>query len=131
MSEGVEITLRVTAYIRRAGRTWSAVAPRFGVASQGRDSEGAKRSLKEALELWVESCVDRGTLEQALREVGFRPTPWGSSTEGSDRVRIRHRPSESQTHEQQVLGTRTEVAISVPAYQAAAFLALSDERPGA
>lgn len=45
-----------------------------GVVSQGKNADDARRCLQEAIELWFESCVERGVLDQALREANFRPT---------------------------------------------------------
>lgn len=45
-----------------------------GVVSQGKTADDARRCLQEAIELWFESCVERGVLDQALREANFRPS---------------------------------------------------------
>jgi predicted RNase H-like HicB family nuclease len=47
-------------------------APEINVGSSGRDIADAQRSLKEAIELWIEGCISMGTLEQVLEEDGFR-----------------------------------------------------------
>ncbi|MBI1950056.1 MAG: type II toxin-antitoxin system HicB family antitoxin, partial [Acidobacteria bacterium] len=38
----------------------------FPVTSQGRKDTEAMANLMEAIQLFVESCLDRGTLEQVL-----------------------------------------------------------------
>lgn len=41
-------------------------------ATQARTKKQALENLREAVELWFESCVSRGVLDQALRESGIR-----------------------------------------------------------
>ena len=54
--------------VRDTSRRWIATRPLIDVASQGTTASDAQRCLQEAVELWFESCVERGVLEQALRE---------------------------------------------------------------
>ena len=117
MAEGVEIRVRVRALLRKEGRLWVAGAPTFGVFSQGATREGAKESLREALGLWIESCVERGTLDKALREVGFRPAAW-EGEEAPEQVQVTVRKPATDS----ILGSESEIEVSIPAYQAAAFL---------
>jgi len=46
--------------------------PPLDITTQGRTEEEAKKNLIEASELFVISCFERGTFEQALRELGWR-----------------------------------------------------------
>jgi len=46
--------------------------PPLDVTTQGRTEAEAKRNLAEACELFVGSCFERGTFEQALRELGWQ-----------------------------------------------------------
>ena len=57
--------------VRRDGDEYVAWCIPLDVYSQGRSKEEAIASLKEAVELWFESCLQRGVLDKALREVGF------------------------------------------------------------
>ena len=54
--------------------TWhiAACAP-LDVASQGHTREEAIRNLEEALSLFLESCLERGTLQQVLGDAGLHP----------------------------------------------------------
>jgi predicted RNase H-like HicB family nuclease len=122
LAERIEIKMLVSAFLKRSGRNWVATAPRFGVVTQGNSRVDAERSLREALELWVESCVERGTLEGALREVGFRPVPAGSGAASADRVQVKV----SRVPASEVIGSESEIEISIPAYQAAIFSQLSN-----
>jgi predicted RNase H-like HicB family nuclease len=45
--------------------------PPLDITTQGRTEAEAKKNLVEASELFVVSCFERGTFEQALRELGW------------------------------------------------------------
>lgn len=47
------------------------VAPELNVSSFGRNLIEAKRSLSEAIEGFLETCRDLGTLEEVLEDAGF------------------------------------------------------------
>ena len=115
MTEVIRLDVRLQGYVRRQGRKWVAVCPSINVVSQGSDQADAQRCLQEAAELWFDSCVERGTLEQALRECGFRPTAWGAPAE--NQVQVTRAASQMD-----VLGNAFDLQVSVPAYQAATFL---------
>ena len=116
MHESVHITVSVRAVMRREGRRWVVGCPKLDIWSQGSTREDAQRCLREAVELWVEDCVSRGTLDQALREVGFHPVLWGTAMVGAaDSV------ANKRTAEEEVIGQDFPLSVSVPAYQAAAF----------
>lgn len=56
----------------RQGDVWVASCPALDVASQGDTEAASLRALEEAIAGWLESCLDRGVLVEALRECGFR-----------------------------------------------------------
>jgi len=78
------------------------------VASQGKSADDAKRCLKEAVEAWFESCIERGVLDQAMRESNFRPLALAGSP---------------QAQESDVRGELFPIKVAIPAYQAAAYVA--------
>lgn len=45
--------------------------PPLDITTQGRTEDQAKKNLIEACELFIVSCFERGTFEQALRELGW------------------------------------------------------------
>ena len=45
--------------------------PELDVSSFGATPEDAKRSLREAVEAFLEGCADLGTLDDILTEAGF------------------------------------------------------------
>ncbi len=114
----MKVTFNLVCTTRRdAENRWVASCPRLDVFSQGPTELQAKAALQEAIELWVESCLERETLEEALVECGF------------------HRISKEeavQSHEVFLIepGSAGDVstfnlALTIPAYQAAAALALA------
>src|SRR4051812_34421332 len=121
MAETIALDVNLKAFVRRdTARRWVATCPMVGVASQGKSVDDAKRCLQEAVELWFESCVERGVLDQALREANFRPShdpherfPAGESGKHSRRVK-------RETSD--ILGELFEVRFSIPAYEAATLL---------
>src|SRR5438874_8267502 len=120
MSETVSLDIQLRAFVRRETKTrWVAICPRIDVASQGRSSDEAKRSLREAVELWFESCVERGVLDQAMREASFRTLATGEIIPpNSERVLVNRK----ETGNDDVLGDLFSIRIEIPAYQAAAML---------
>jgi len=49
--------------------------PLLDISTQGRTVAEAKKNLIEAAELFIVSCLERGTLDLALRELGFSTIP--------------------------------------------------------
>jgi len=68
------INIKVPVDIYKDGRVFLASCARFGVITQGNTFEEAKDNLAEALSLFIETSIEMGTLEQILKESGFRPT---------------------------------------------------------
>jgi predicted RNase H-like HicB family nuclease len=115
MGETIKLDATLTAYVRRDGRRrWIAVCPSIDVASQGSSEDEAKRCLKEAVEVWFESCVERGVLDQALREASFRPSAYGPASVKREEPR-----------DEDVRGEAFAIHITIPAYQASAVLGKS------
>ncbi|HEY0141562.1 MAG TPA: hypothetical protein VGF48_11755 [Thermoanaerobaculia bacterium] len=84
MTESIALEVHLQAFVRPdTTRRWIATCPMVGVVSQGRSDGDARRCLQEAVELWFESCVERGVLDQALREANFRPTPTNRASAAS------------------------------------------------
>ena len=60
--------------LKRSGNWWIAYCPQLDIKTQGKTRSEAKKNLMEASELFITSCLERGTLDQALRELGFIPS---------------------------------------------------------
>lgn len=120
MGEVISLDVKLRAFVRKEKKNmWVSICPRLGVASQAATAEGAKRSLQEAVELWFESCVERGVLDQAMRESGFRALPADEEpSAGSEHVVV----VSSEEAESDILGDEFNVHFEIPAYQAAHFL---------
>ncbi len=111
MTETITLDVRLKGFVRReTNLRWIAVCPSIGVASQGTDVDDAKSCLREAVELWFESCVERGVLDRAMRELNFRPT--------SSRIEADHDAASDN-----VLGKLFTVDVEIPAYMAEAATA--------
>jgi predicted RNase H-like HicB family nuclease len=117
MTESIQLEVKLKGVARREGRRWVAGCPSLNVYSQGETREQAQRCLEEAVEPWFESCLERGTLDRALQEVGFRPAPWGMPLVGHEEAVI-----VKQLGDAAIVGKPFEFNISIPAYQAAAIL---------
>ena len=71
----VAISVKLEVAARRDGRDWLVWCLPIDVMTQGRTKKQALASLKEAVELWFESCIKRGVLDKALQEAGFSKAP--------------------------------------------------------
>jgi len=110
VNETIKLDVELRAFVRRdTEQRWIAQCPSIGVASQGSDADDARRCLDEAVELWFESCIERGTLERALQEANFRPL----HGEGND-------DRDDERNADGLLGEPFIVRVAIPAYQAIA-----------
>jgi predicted RNase H-like HicB family nuclease len=73
MSPRVTFEFQLPYKIKEEGRWYIATCPILDVHSQGTTAEKAKSNLVEALQLFFISCFERGTLDQVLKESGFKP----------------------------------------------------------
>jgi predicted RNase H-like HicB family nuclease len=81
--------VELRAFIRRDSRSrWIAVCPRLDVVTQGTSAAEAKRHLDDAVHAWFDDCIERGTLDQALRECGFHPATWNEGGAAGDHVTL-------------------------------------------
>src|ERR1700691_5624095 len=67
----VELRVKLQACTRQNGEAWLAWCPPLDVMTQAEKEQRALASLREAVELWFESCIARNVLDQALTEAGF------------------------------------------------------------
>ena len=86
-------TVRLDAWFRRDDRDWVIWCPAIDVMTQARTKKAALESLREAVELWFESCIERGVLDRSLEEVGFRKvSPEEEPPEGVNLVSVVKKP---------------------------------------
>ncbi len=74
----VQAEFQLFGTLRRVGRWYFAHCPPLDITTQGRTEHEAKENLVEASQLFIISCLERGTLEQALKELGFVPVKQGA-----------------------------------------------------
>ena len=116
MTETIILNVNLQAFVRRDGpRRWIASCPMVGVVSQGASADDARRCLQEAVELWFESCIERGVLDQALREANFRPSH--QDRQSGERTGRRRRSGRNG-----ILGEAFDVRLTIPAYEASPLL---------
>lgn len=115
MTDTIAVSLHLSAFVHQQGDYWEAVCPSLDVFSQGDSEEEAKKNLREAVELWVDSCIERNTLSVALHELGWHRVPEGwPRPDDTDSIRI-SKPDATD------LGDPFSVEVTIPAYQAALF----------
>ncbi len=69
----IQAQFKLFGYIKKRGKWFIAYCPPLDLSTQGRTIEEAKENLVEASQLFLISCLERGTLDQALKELGFVP----------------------------------------------------------
>jgi predicted RNase H-like HicB family nuclease len=97
-------------------RRWIAGCPQLDIYSQGNTKEAAKAALDEAVKLWIESCVERNTLDEALRQCGFRRINAEEAKRCRQVIAVRPPASDAEVD-------TFDLMLIIPAYQAAAALA--------
>lgn len=120
MPDILAVKVELRAFVREEDSLWVAACPSLDVYSQGDSRDEAKRNLEEAVQLWIDSCVERNTLGRALQELGWHRVPLGSAAPEADSIAVL---SIERRDEQQVLGSSYPIEVTIPAYQAAALLA--------
>ena len=73
MANRIRFELSVPAEVRKDGDHFVSFCPPLDVYSQGPSEEAALDNLVEALQLFVESCLARGTLDRVLKDCGLEP----------------------------------------------------------
>ena len=108
----VEVSVRLRCFVRQEQDHWVSGCPALDVYSQADDADSARAALREAVELWIDSCLERNTLGQALTELGWHRVP------AVDRQSFDVVPMESPSR---VLGEPFSMEVRIPAFQAAHF----------
>jgi predicted RNase H-like HicB family nuclease len=120
----VNLSVRLEAAFRQEGDRWLAWCLPLDVMTQADSKKAALVSLKEAVGLWFESCIERGVLEEALAEVGFQPIKPGEKIHRDANVVEVKRPLRDMSN-----FTVTEsFEVTIPAYIAARQLEPSAAR---
>ena len=64
--------MKIPVAIRKEGGAFYVGCHALDVHSQGYTEEEAIKNIVEALQLFIESCYDRGVLPQVLKDSGFK-----------------------------------------------------------
>ncbi|MGH9379158.1 MAG: hypothetical protein ACRD2Z_00885, partial [Thermoanaerobaculia bacterium] len=116
MADTASTQLRLTCYVREEEGEWVAGCPSLDVHTQADSKEEAQAALEEAVDLWLDSCLERDTLHTALRELGWHRVPVGTEPhETCDSLEFSRPAVES------VLGESFPIALTVPAFIAASI----------
>lgn len=78
------LSAKLLARTRHKGSVWLAWCPPLDVMTQAETEQRAVESLREAVELWFESCISRRVLDEALVEAGCNRLRSGDVVPGSD-----------------------------------------------
>jgi predicted RNase H-like HicB family nuclease len=71
----IQLEFHLYGQIKKKGKWFIAHCPPLDLSTQGETFEVARKNLIEASQLFLTSCLERRTLDQALRELGFVPVP--------------------------------------------------------
>lgn len=87
MEAVVEFNFRLPVQYRQDGKYLVAWCPLLDISSQGFNREEATANLIEATQAFLESCFERGVLDEVLKASGFSPTSgWHGRTFEHDDV---------------------------------------------
>jgi predicted RNase H-like HicB family nuclease len=70
----LKFELKVPVEVHKGSTAYIARCPIFDVSSQGKNPEQAKKNLVEALFLFVTTCFEMGTLDEVMKQCGFKPS---------------------------------------------------------
>lgn len=86
VTPSIKFEFRLPFDINQDGKWFIASCDILDVHSQGTTEKKALENLKEALKMFIESCFDRGTLDEVLKECGFSMTNRPIARESSERI---------------------------------------------
>lgn len=87
MAAGIGFKFDVPIRVRPDEVGYVAGCPSLNVFSQGATKQGAVENLHEALDLFLLSCFERGTLVQVLKDCGFEPVH-GATVPAEESLRV-------------------------------------------
>lgn len=84
----IELNFRLPYTLTPRDRWVVASCPVLDVHSQGHTEEEATANLREAVQLFLESCIDLGTLDQVLKDSGLHVSEAQELAEGERYLEI-------------------------------------------
>jgi len=73
MSASLNMQFRLPFRLEQEGDAFVSICDVLDVRSQGQSEHEASAMLVEALQLFLETCIEEGSIEAVLRDSGFRP----------------------------------------------------------
>ena len=70
-SQNITLTVSLPFELKKRDKWYLSKCPVLDVHSQGETKEKALENLKEAVELFIITCFERGTLDEVLKQCGF------------------------------------------------------------
>jgi predicted RNase H-like HicB family nuclease len=113
----VALSVKLEVATRQEGNVWLAWCPPLDVMTQADTKQRALSSLKQAVELWFESCIARNVLERALLESGFCKMKADEAPPKDASIVKVHEHAPSTAHA--FPAKRDYIEVSIPAYIAA------------
>jgi predicted RNase H-like HicB family nuclease len=71
MRAAIQAEFKLFGTVKRQDDWYVAYCPPLDITTQGKTAAEAKANLKEACSLFLQSCFERGTFEQAMRELAL------------------------------------------------------------
>jgi predicted RNase H-like HicB family nuclease len=68
----IQFEANLPVVFKESGKYIVACCPILDVLSQGKNQREAKKNLVEALNLFIISCYEHGTLDEVMKECGFK-----------------------------------------------------------
>jgi len=68
----IQFQVNLFANIKKRGGWFIAYCPPLDLTTQGKTLKEAQENIAEASELFIISCLERGTIDKALKELGFK-----------------------------------------------------------
>lgn len=69
----INVSFQMAVSVRKEGNLYHAKCKALDVYSQGYTVQEAEKNIIEAIQLFIESCLHRGVLEEELKSIGARP----------------------------------------------------------
>ena len=124
MADTIGVELRLTCYVREEEGEWIAGCPSLDVHTQADSKEGAREALREAVGLWLESCLERETPPAALRQLGWHRSGQRPLSGDFLNFAVVGAPDAAIS----MLGEPFPIELSIPAFLAAALDADGPDR---
>ena len=87
MQNRVDLNIELQALLRFDEDAWLAWCPSLDISSQAESQDQALQALQEAVQLWFESCLERGVLREALLETNFKLAHSGAKSQNQVSIR--------------------------------------------